>query len=340
MTNIILIFVIPILTFVASEFFLPFVYSETTLGRRQRHFYSLLLSVFSVAMTVTITINLETRRSISRVEEMFTTISESPMNKHFQHIFSNYHKHFKQQNEPELLESWAHKAIESLSEDLQQASITLPWTDAKEKIDLLYASASSHIVATHIGSLEVLQNETYWNADKDARRRGIPIIRFYIFNGVRTKRATEDNKIIDVFVNEQGMTLEEYNESVAKLHGNMETLLSIVISSEQLPSGHGALGFLMVDGDFLAETDTNSRTTRATGRDTDLSDARSYFRELLGTTVNRMEFVHHMEDENVAAEFRHHFPERRLNVHGQIITVHNEPLAKTLARKLLTAKDA
>lgn len=344
MSSNVLIIIVTILTFIASEFFLPLVYGDTPVGKRQRHFYSILLSVASLVMTLTLTTALdtqkqlastasETQRQLAAVEKVFTTISDSPVKQHFQAIFTNYHNHFKPKVSSAILESWVHKAIESLSTDMKEVSISLPSSVAKPQLLNLYSSANDYIIATHVGFLEeYFASDTYWNAERNAVQRGIPVIRFYLFDGVPATAVVDEgsNVIVQTFVRgSDKLTLSEYNKRVATLHKDMNTVMSVVISPDQL-NGIRKRAIVLADGEFVVETEIGTDITRATGRETDLRAARQFLRELLGKTVSSMDYVHYLPDSEI----------RRLFVrYKQIDRRSDEPLAKSLARHLLRARD-
>ena len=324
--------IISILVFVASEFFLPSIFPPTQSEKRQRHFYSTILTAFSLIMTFTLTTSFEIHKKITAVEKVFTSIVGSHIQQHFQNIFSKYHEHFKQASRLSLLEPWINEAIVSLSKDMDQMSVSLPSSIAKDKVFELYKLANDYIVTTHVGSLDRYDDQRYKEADRNASRRGIPIIRFYLFDGEMDtiEDPNQRNQLQKVYI-QDGVTLDGFNEEVKKLHQDMGTLLSVVIPPDKLRA-RMRREILMVDGELFAETMFNVGTVRATGEAVAISKTQEFLRRLLGTTVPE-EYVHYLN----AAEVHNRFPHYPHVYRSRDATSgpDPEPLAKTFASRLL-----
>ena len=276
--------VVSLLIFTASEFFLPVAFKDSPLATRQKHFYSILLTVFSLVMTLTLTTSFETQQKIENIEKVFTSVADSPLREDFQNIFTNYYEHFRQPSHSPLLEPWVNRAIESLSKEMQQTSVSVPSKVASAELHFLYKKAEDYIVATHVGPVDrYFDNENYTVANERAADRGIPVVRFYL----------EDNDV---------SYLEDYSNKVSKLHKDMNTLMSVVIPKENLdPQPRRDL--LVADGSFLAETNFHTGTTRITGDAAELRGALKYLSDLLGITVSE-QYVHYLPDEEVRRHFR------------------------------------
>ena len=321
---------ISVLIFVASEFFLPFVFRGTPLENRQRHFYSILLSVFSFAMCYVVKINLDVLQKITDVEQVFMAMIDSEVNKQLRDIHMNYHERFRQ---PSLLGFWAGYAIESLSTEMSRSSVLFPTLAVTEELFDVYKSATDHIFATHVGSLDqYLEDSGYRDMNKHAFDRGIPIVRFYLFDGTleRTISPEARNKITDVYVRD-GVTLSAFNKRVGELHDEMKTLMSVVIPPDKLEA-HLRRDFLIADGNFLLERELDAGMIRVSGGAEDLNKSRTFLRRLLRINVPA-EYVHHLDD----AEVRNQFG-RYDQVNRSTQLSNGEPLAKILTDSLLQEK--
>ena len=336
-------FIVGILTFLASEFFLHFVFNDKKVGHRQRHFYSILLAVFSFAMSNVTKTTIEIRDKIAAVERVFTFVSDSHMKQHFEDIFTGYHKHFRQPSST-LLAPWVDRAIKSLSTDIKEISVSLPSSIAKDEVFGLYRSAADHIVDTHVGSLAPFaQNQRYKNVDLETSKRGIPIVRFYVFDGEKRQFQDPDvdNEGDDViqyeYVRHDGVTLIEFNERVRELHGEMKTLMSVVVPPN-IWEASGKRHLLLVDGIFVAETKINKGIIRGIEKAQTVKEAREFFRDLMGraTAEGQDEYLHYMDKGDVRDQFGRH-----VQVYVQVEVDDSAPagyLAKTLAHHLIRAR--
>ena len=330
---------VAVITFLASELLLPFVFGQTPSGKPQRHFYSLLLSVFSTVMTFTLTSIYETQRKIEGIEEIFSSVTESPAQEHFRNIFLNYHRHFKQPTYSAMLESWIHSSIETLSKQMSEGTVSLPSTEAKEHVRKVFDTAVDHIVMTHIGSISNFnESDKHWTIENDAMKRGIVIIRFYIFDGVEDEIADDNNVIKKIVVQKSDRkTLLQYSGDVKVLHERMGTLISIVISTDQLER-HKRRELVIVDGMFAAESVAG--VTQATGDRRMVEDARGFLYDLLTKTVHSMEHVHFLDENEVLDRFPRYRQIAGSETYAWEPSTSGDPLAKRLARHLLQATDS
>ena len=322
-----LVIIVSIMIFVASEFFLPG-------ARRQRHFYSILLTAFSLVIGFVLKTSFETQRKITAVEKVFTSVADSPMKQHFSDIFTSYHKHFRQPIYSPLLEPWINSAIKSLSIEMNQISISLPPSAAKTKLFDLYTLADDHILAMHVGSLdEYFNDQRYIDANLKASNRGIPVVRFYLFEGMYERTADKERRNIlgHDYIRRDGVTLSEYNKKVKEVHTEMKTLLSVVVirSPDKLDASTRR-DFLMVDGHFLAERMSDAGIMRATGESGALSKARMLLQELMAKDAKdaKSEYIHRLANNEVCDRFGRY---SRIDCSGN----RQSSLAEALARHLL-----
>ena len=252
----VIIIVVSFLLLLASERYLPVLFEgTTTLCDRRRHFYSILLAVFSLVIGFALKASFQipqmvddlqdqitavgdkvtdVETKIKDVQESFVAATDSHMKEHFRDIFVSYHRHFKHPSYSPLLESWVNRAIVDLSTEMNQISISLPSSSAIDEVLALYDLASEHFVATHVGSIQrYFENALYKNANLTASQRGIPVVRFYLFDGDLTKTVNADNVIVATYA-KHGVKLQDYNAEVSRLHEEMGTLYSVVIPPDKL----------------------------------------------------------------------------------------------------------
>ena len=321
--------IIGLLTLVASEYFLPSVLSEGPRASRQRHFFSLLLTIFALMMSSTLKTSFETHQKITAVEKVFTSVTDADMRKHFQDIFTNYHKHFSYPSHSPFLKPWLDSAIKSLSSDMDQISVSLPSSVALEKVLDLYEMADDHIFAAHVGSLKrYFHDQRYRRANLQASKRNIPVVRFYLFDSrdsaagnLRCPKGSEKNSS-----KVHCSKLIKFNNEVKKLHKDMNTFMSVVIPDTNFKASPRR-DLLVADGNFLVETENEGDAVRVTGKDTKLDDARQYLNMLLAINVSS-DYVHHLSDKEVRDRFGHYRQAIASRSNG-------EPLAKTVALYLI-----
>ena len=347
----IILIVISALLWLAGERFLPVLLQETQLENRRRHFYSILLAVFSLAIGFTLKASFQIPAMITglekqitavetdnqHVQQLFVAVTDSHMKEHFKDIFVSYHRDFKHPAHSPLLESWVNRAIVDLSTEMNQISISLPSSAAMDEVLALYDLAERDIVATHVGSIKkYFDNEQYKNKNRFASQRDIAVVRFYLFDGELTKTVGNDNVIVETYA-KHGVTLTDYNEDVTRLHEEMGTLYSVVIPPDKLDARQRR-DLLMVDGQLLVETVFGTGTTRATGNDTAVTEARSFLRTLLETTVPS-EYVHYLERETIRKRYGRY--DRAIDVGSEESMAERNGLtiAKSIARHLLNSTD-
>lgn len=329
-SDVFLIAIVGALVFAASEFFLPTIFPGAQLVRSQIHFYSIILTVFSLVMTSTLKTSFEIRHKIAAVEKVFTSMADPQLKEHFQNIFSNYHEHFQQASRLSLLAPWVNEVIVSLSKDMDQVAVSLPLSTAKNKLFELHQSANRYIISTHVGPLDRYDDQRYKEADLYASHRGIPVVRFYIFDGdeITIEDPNKRNELVQAYIQDQDdMTLNDFNTEVSRLHQEMDNILSIVITRDKL-TARERRNLLMVDGKLFVETWDDDDTVRATGEIKAIDETRVFLRRLMAINVPE-KYVHCMNDRDIRIRFAHHHP--TTTGPGQS----TEPLAKALARRLL-----
>jgi hypothetical protein len=236
-----------------------------------------MLFIFSLILGFNINVAYDMLRKLENVSSVFEELTDVEMRDRFREIFALYHKHFEQKERP--LKDWANQSIASIYKDMRQGFISLPRELAASEIGKVYPLAQTNIVATNVGDTEFYFNSDspYPTSNKNARDRGIPIIRFYLFS--------KDQKIElhSPALRGQKATIDSFYQDIKLLHDSLGSLYSVVIDADKLKE---VRDFLLMDNRFLAETvmtHTGERSrAKATESQERLAEARDYFRDLRG----------------------------------------------------------
>lgn len=277
------------------------------------------MTALSVVISIVLTSHFDILEKINRVEKTFGAVTDTEAQSLFEDIFTSYHANFDQKVQPSMLKTWAHEALTVLHEDMKDSAISLPHKSGEPLLLNIYSRANDHIVSTHVGSLSKYNTTVkYSSAEKVAIEKGVPVIRFYLFDGIYQKReplAKGGEPVMDETTNpalreyiqfEQNgqsrkeVTLEQYIKQVKTLHDRTPTVMSIVIPPRF--NGHQKRNLVMADGKIVAETTKDGTMIRITGNSRKLNEARNYLRELLGLIVKSNEHFY-MNDTDIDAKF-------------------------------------
>jgi len=294
------------LVFVATEWFYPIERTDE-FGRKQKHFWSICITLttlvvgFMVKNTTQIHIELHSveaklHERIAKVGAVFENLGDDEMEKHFQEIYSEYHKHF--QHGSDLLHTWALGAVKQLKNDMHEGKITFPRESAAQAISYVYPEASKSIIASNVGGTGFyLTNIGYVTMNQRVLRDGIPLVRFYIW-GKGKEIVTSESK------DPHAPTKDAFFKEVKKLHEKLGTLYSVLIDIGKM-RGVEAKDMLLVDNKFLAETELDESwlaiSVSGTERPESVNDAKDYFRKLAGS--RDVKYVVGVDDEKIKVFF-------------------------------------
>lgn len=306
----IIVFALSVALFVATEIFFPL---EETAGRtavKQKHFWATMLFIFSLILGLPVESSLRMEREVSGVKtELHEHENQSSLHDRFHEIYDQYASIFsgvapqKNPNAQRLLKSWGDTLINYLNSEFKSGLIPIPLEQAPEKIKEVYGMAASSILATNVGGTKTyFGNPAYLSANKYARTRHIPVIRFYLYDDERKRhilmRGDRPPANIDEFFNE-----------VQDLHKLMGTVYSAVIDVDAASDLDGYRDLLLMDNAFLAETIILQTTwdpirVEATIDQNKIEDARQYFQKLRLAAMHSGKIAK-MADSDVANSYPH-----------------------------------
>src|SRR5262249_45838227 len=141
------------------------------------------------------------------------------------------------------LKMWADESLAYIRESWAQGWMPLARERASTKIVDIYGTAKKSIIATNVGSTNFYFGDaTYAAANANARLRGVPVVRFYIYGEkLKGEIAMHDGKHPE--------NIEAFYKEVKYLHNRLGSLYSAVIDVDRLKVEPRDL--LIVDGKFL-----------------------------------------------------------------------------------------
>lgn len=303
-----------VLLFIATEFFFP-IDSKDQLATRQRHFWSIVLTIFSLVLTFSIKSFHETQQEIKNVAIVFGELSNDEIRMEFQHIFTQYHRRFD--HAQPVLNAWAKEALTQLRKDMSEGYISLPSEIASSEIGKVYPSARASIIATNVGSTAFYFNDqNYINHNLNARARQVPVVRFYLYS--KSKKImlsnSQDTRDIDKSSRDgnvpdnsmTGQDIEAFRKDVKKIHDKLGSVYSVIIDVDSMNKVSKVRDLLILDNKFVAETVLTENweplKARATQDEGNLKEVHEYFRRLMGH-MNTKDDVFRMSDEDVKRYF-------------------------------------
>jgi hypothetical protein len=286
---------VSLLLFLATEFFFP-IQKDDPIARRQKHFWSIILTLFSLILGESITSSFELSAKIENIGSVFQELAEEDIRSQFQMLFTEYHRHFEHSRP--LLKEWARQSFKKLTLDMKQGYVPLPNELAAEQIGKAYPTAKESIVATNVGSTKFYFNNVgYIENNTAAAKKGIPVIRFYLFSRNRQIELRKSDK-------PQIVSFEEFCTEIGSLHEQLSTVYSTVVDvDEQNIREHRDL--LLLDNEFVAETELMPTSwvairAKATEDQNLVSDVRDYLHILQGA---RSRCTFRMKDDLVRGFF-------------------------------------
>jgi len=286
---------VSLLLFLATEFFFP-IQKDDLIARKQKHFWSIILTLFSLVLGESIKSSLELSDKIENIGSVFQELAEEDIRGQFQMLFTEYHRHFEHSRP--LLKEWARQSFKQLTSDMKQGYIPLPNALAAEQIGKAYPTAKENIVATNVGTTKFyFKNVGYIDNNVDTAKRGIPVIRFYLFSKNRQIELRQSDK-------PQLVSFDDFCKEVGALHEQLKTVYSAVVDvDEQDIREHRDL--LLLDNEFVAETElvpTSWVAIRAKATEDKglVSDVRDYLHILKGA---RSACIFRMNDDLVRGFF-------------------------------------
>ena len=331
--------IVTTIAFFVSEYILPRVF-KGSLEAPQRHFYAALIAAFSLVMSYTIAYSHTLYQKIADVEAVVTSVTDTRMKSHFHDMIKSYHANFRKPSR--LLAPWVELVVSDFNYQMDEERVTLPIEHAEDNILSLFqdGGAYRYIVSVHFGSLQrYTELRKFVQADKDAYDRGVPVVRFYIFDGDLQQRTENPvapmgdhggNPLKEVYVREDGVTMDEYNSDVKRLHEEMKTLFSVVIPLRRLEIDR-KMDIIMVDGYFVARTSYTDGVTYVTEKSEIVREVRRFLSDLIELNVD-MAYMHHLADDQIVARYPYHTMANRDGTEGDM-------LAKTIAYDLIARSD-
>jgi hypothetical protein len=285
---------VSIALFVATELLFPIDETNKT-AVKQKHFWSTMLFIFSLVLGLPVETSLRVESEIKNLQhDLDRHDKDSSLHGGFEDMYLQYRVNFGEAQPP--LDGWAAGLLDYLRETFTTGQIPLPLERAPEQIAKVYSHAEEGIVATNVGSTITYFNEgNYLEANISTRDRGVPIIRFYLYDDDHKTRIKMRN-------GKTPQNIQEFFDEVKDLHWRTGSFYSTVIDVQYLPDHKD---FLIMDNKFVAETlispDWNPIRAQASQNQRRLAEARSYFHELRGK-INP-EFTLKMRPEEVKARF-------------------------------------
>ncbi|MDE0386061.1 MAG: hypothetical protein OXI22_19435 [Defluviicoccus sp.] len=342
----IIIVVTAVFSYGATLLVTRYLQKRTEVVKLESHALSALMSIISMLISIIVTSHFNIEKKIIQIEKTFGAITNSQAQSLFHKIFESYYANFDRAEQGPMLKTWAHEALSYLGEDMKESAISLPHKWAETLLLNIYSNANQYVVSTHVGSLEKYEkNAKYQLAEKSAMEKGIPVIRFYLFDGILLMKEPLANNGLPV-MDEHGrpvseeyiqmeqdgpsrkeVTFDRYIEQVRTLHNKMPTVMSIVMSTSQL-KGYEKRNLVMADGKVVAETANDGTMIRITGNNRKLREAQYYLRELLGSTGKTNQH-HYMRDGDIEKRFIRFI--RAIEANKE----RGKPKAKALAEHLL-----
>jgi len=283
------------LLFVATEFFFP-IRSDDPLATNQKHFWAIMLTIISLVLGFSIKGSLETLRKIESVSAVFGELGNKEIEDEFRKIYVEYHKHFVG-GDP-VLDGWATRSLAYLRSEMSRGWIPIPRELASVEIGRIYPQARDSIIATNVGSTKFyFTDRIYVLSNTDARDRGVPVIRFYLWGGQQKIELTSDDE-------SKARTIDDFRKEVSRMHEQSGEVYSAVVDTAKLQE---VRDILLLDNRFVAETLLSPTwfpiRARATQDGENIRDARLYLRALVGAVDNEDKGVFRMEDKSVKRYF-------------------------------------
>ena len=327
--RVIFIIILPLLisaaVFLATQKFFPVkdrTIKHEDFTKRIKSFWSILIFLLSFIMTISISLIYETSQKFGilakNIEDKYEQINKNIDNvskkSEFQELFNLY----VAISNPKIKE-YAMKEIESMKNDFRQEKVDISTYSSPNHVANLYDIAERYLIATNVGDITFfLHHDKYKKKNQLMYEKGIPIIRFLIYTG------NDEN-------------FEDFKEEALKVHNELNTVCSIVVSPNDVKNSEKMRDILIIDGEILSETKmlhSGKHTDEAslTCNDYEIREAYKYF-GILYNSVNKVEknnTIYFMDDQKVKNKYGEYLKTNDIKT--------NKDLAKAILEKAIYEK--
>ena len=295
--------------FIVGEFFIP-VHPEAPNRKIQKHFWATTLSIIGLVLALLFSFITETDRKlekigldVERLSGPVNAMAAQGQNGPIWDIFVGTEKILRDEDATGMLSTWVNDTVRHLREDVSRGFI--PIDDDQLKIDLprllddskefaMSVGALPSIVATNVGSTNVYFEPWYLNAHTRASSRGVPIIRFFLYDADKKIQLRGSDTRAPV-------AFEDYTKEVREIHDKAQTLFSAVVVVSSCPQiADPPKDYLLLNDDLLLEsevgTDWDIGHVTATGSVENINLAHEFFEQLLNCLAEGNEADQFMMD--------------------------------------------
>jgi len=286
-----------ILLTVATELWFP-IDKNDPIAVKQKHFWAAIFLIFSLVLGLPIQSALEAQAKLEEVKKMLAEHQhESVAQGKFKEFYTLYQDNFSH-GQP-VLQGWADELLDYLRDSWRVGLMPLPRERAAAQIGTVYSHAHRSIVATNVGSTKFYFTvQTYAQANREARDRGIPVIRFYLYGrDYKSKIELRDGR--------HPTEISDFLREVKDLHNHLGSLYSAVIDVDNVKLD-AYRDLLIMDNGFVAETQLTPAwepiRAVATENPDRLKEARQYLHVIQGAIDPN--YVVEMKPTDVKAYFK------------------------------------
>src|SRR5712691_8459777 len=227
---------IGVAVFIALEFLLK--------QERLKHFWASVLTIISLVLSFAVDYQFNLDRKIDDIHRLVGTMGDEELEKDFQRLWQAYYKYFQKGSATEdqltPLKKWARLNLKRQADLTEAGTIRMQKEEARQHLGKFYDLAQKYVLATNVGDLDFFfGNRYYVERNQNAVKRGVPVIRFFIYSGTKHPNFRDEAK---------------------KKHKNLLTTCSIFLNWDEPQVAKElkkARDILFVDNAFVAEADLN-----------------------------------------------------------------------------------
>jgi hypothetical protein len=267
-----------ILLGIATELFMPIAKDDEN-AEKQKHFWAMMFLVFSIVLGLPIELGFETLGRMDKTNNQIgLLISRSTSTGRFQEMDAAYDKNYDKADP--LLKGWANKTLDYLKTNWDQGLMPLVKEDAPDQISKAYDFATASVIATNVGgTYYYFHNNNYIAGNTNARDRGVPVIRFYLYSN-------NPNYHLPMRSGQRPRDKAAFFAEVKDLHITLGSFYSAVIDVDETNLAK-IQDVLIMDNKFAAQTivsdvDWDPVRAVATENESRLEEYRSYLHTVLG----------------------------------------------------------
>jgi hypothetical protein len=287
---------------IATELFLP-VNEKDPNAIKQKHFWAMMFLIFSIVLGLPIELSLEGNGKIDDANKAIgTLLAKSTSEGRFQEMDVAYDKNYDMADP--ILKGWANKTLDYLTSNWNQGLMPLVKEDAPDEISKVYTYARADIVATNVGgTYYYFHNNNYITSNSNARDRGVPVVRFYLYS-------KNSNYNLPMRSGQRPRDKDAFFAEVRDLQNILGSFYSAVIDVDeaQLPK---VWDVLLMDNMFAAQTilsdvDWDPIRAVATENEARLAEYRTYLHAVVGVIDKR--YVQTMSAPDVKKYYGKRYP--------------------------------